>query len=329
MASKILPAGDRGLLVRMRGMGLATLVAKTETARAESSVAAAIPGDDGVLLLFPAGLARDVQLAVAERVARVTVGRSHPSRVRHHIPVSFADEHAPDLPRLLEAAGIDRAAFLDMVAGLELRVRFLGFRPGFAYLEGVPDAWQLPRLATPRQRVPAGSFAVAGARAGIYPEASPGGWNLLGRTDAVLWDRGRERPNLFVPGDEVKIVPSDRPLEAPRVLVAANPGEAAVLEVLRAGSAMHLVDVPDFARTAWGLPVGGPFDSEAAAVANRNAGNPADAPLVECALSGPCLRATARVTLAWSGARAPIRRNGRPIGDPRRIDLEPGDELDV
>lgn len=87
---------------------------------------------------------------------------------------------------------------------LEFTVAFCGFTPGFGYLTGLPEALWLPRLATPRARVPAGSVALAGPYAGIYPRSSPGGWRLAGRTDAVLFDLTADPPALLTPGVRVR-----------------------------------------------------------------------------------------------------------------------------
>ncbi|GGN25724.1 KipI family sensor histidine kinase inhibitor [Actinoplanes campanulatus] len=87
-----------------------------------------------------------------------------------------------------------------------LTVAFSGFAPGFAYLRGLADEWAVPRLAAPRPRVPAGSVALAGGYAGIYPTASPGGWRLVGRTDQNLFDVRREHPALLTPGTRVRLV---------------------------------------------------------------------------------------------------------------------------
>ena len=81
---------------------------------------------------------------------------------------------------------------------------FCGFAPGFGYLTGLPDDLHVPRRATPRTRVPAGSVALAGPYAGVYPQASPGGWQLVGRTDAVLFDVDRDPPALLMPGTTVR-----------------------------------------------------------------------------------------------------------------------------
>jgi KipI family sensor histidine kinase inhibitor len=101
-------------------------------------------------------------------------------------------------------------AVADVLGSIEFRVAFCGFAPGFGYLTGLPAEMAVPRLATPRPRVPAGSVALAGEYAGIYPTASPGGWRLVGHTDAVLFDVDRQPPALLTPGTRVRFV-EERP----------------------------------------------------------------------------------------------------------------------
>jgi KipI family sensor histidine kinase inhibitor len=109
-----------------------------------------------------------------------------------------------DLPDVADHWGVRVDEAVERIAGTELRVAFCGFAPGFAYLTGLP--WTVPRLDTPRPRVPAGSVALAGEYAGIYPTASPGGWRLVGRTEAVLFDVHRDPPALLSPGTRVRLV---------------------------------------------------------------------------------------------------------------------------
>lgn len=94
----------------------------------------------------------------------------------------------------------------DVLGGIEFRVAFCGFAPGFAYLTGLPSSLAVPRLETPRPRVPAGSVAVAGEYAGIYPTASPGGWRIVGHTDVTLFDVDSDPPALLTPGTRVRFV---------------------------------------------------------------------------------------------------------------------------
>ncbi|MFJ6215922.1 allophanate hydrolase subunit 1 [Streptomyces sp. NPDC092296] len=111
---------------------------------------------------------------------------------------------------LAEAAarwGVDEAEAVRLHSGREYRVAFCGFAPGFGYLTGLPERLALPRRDSPRTRVPAGSVAVAGAYTGVYPSPSPGGWQLLGRTDLRLWDPAREPAALLAPGVRVRFVP--------------------------------------------------------------------------------------------------------------------------
>jgi KipI family sensor histidine kinase inhibitor len=123
------------------------------------------------------------------------------------IPVRYGGHDGPDLDVVAELAGLTRAAVIDLHASLTLRVLFLGFAPGFAYLGPLPPALAVPRRASPRTRVPAGSVAIAGPHAAVYPVASPGGWQVVGRTSMVLWDPERNPPAMLRPGDLVRFVP--------------------------------------------------------------------------------------------------------------------------
>lgn len=124
----------------------------------------------------------------------------------HVIPVTYGGANGPDLPALARMTGLTEAAIVMRHRSLTYRVCFLGFRPGFPYLGPLPDALRVPRRATPRARVPAGAVAMADAFTGIYPEESPGGWHVIGRTDVVLFDAHREAPSLLQAGDTVRFV---------------------------------------------------------------------------------------------------------------------------
>jgi KipI family sensor histidine kinase inhibitor len=99
--------------------------------------------------------------------------------------------------------GVSERAAVERLTSAESTVAFCGFAPGFAYLTGLPAEWTAPRLPSPRAKVPAGSVALAGTYAGIYPTASPGGWRLVGRTDVRLFDVDSETPALLTPGTRV------------------------------------------------------------------------------------------------------------------------------
>jgi len=118
------------------------------------------------------------------------------------VPVVF---DGADLAAVARRWGTDEAGAVERLTGTALVSAFCGFAPGFAYLAGLPAELAVPRLGTPRTRVPAGSVALADTWCGIYPTDSPGGWQLVGRTDAVLWDPERPEPALLAPGTRVRL----------------------------------------------------------------------------------------------------------------------------
>ena len=113
-----------------------------------------------------------------------------------------------DLGHVAEACGLRARDVLELHSGAQYTVAFCGFMPGFAYLVGLPPVLQLPRRSTPRTRVQQGSVAIAAEFTGVYPRDSPGGWHLLGRTDAVLWDDSCTPPALLPPGTRVRFRPT-------------------------------------------------------------------------------------------------------------------------
>jgi KipI family sensor histidine kinase inhibitor len=123
------------------------------------------------------------------------------------LPIRYGGTDGPDLDDVARQTGLTTADVVELHSSVEYRVLFLGFAPGFAYLGDLPDALSIARLDTPRARVPAGSVGIAGRQTAAYPFESPGGWRLIGRTDAQLWDPGRPAPALLVPGSRVRFVP--------------------------------------------------------------------------------------------------------------------------
>lgn len=112
-----------------------------------------------------------------------------------------------DLADVAESCGLSTDDVIALHSGAAYTCAFCGFLPGFSYLVGLDARLQRPRRATPRTRVPAGSVAVAGEFTAVYPSASPGGWHLLGATDAVMWDESRGVPALLPPGTQVRFRP--------------------------------------------------------------------------------------------------------------------------
>ncbi len=140
------------------------------------------------------------------------------------LSVCYEPPFAPDLASIAERAGLGQSRLIDLHAGAVYTARFLGFSPGFAYLEGLPEALHAPRLASPRTLIEPGSVAVAGFFSGVYPQATPGGWRVIGRTPLRLFDTACEPPSLIGPGDLVRFRPIDG-AEFARLLAEQGAGE--------------------------------------------------------------------------------------------------------
>ena len=164
-----------------------------------------IPADGSLLLVLRRGAAVSERLRAA--LVAPLAGMPVTHATRHEITVEYGGVAGPDLPALAEQAGLDVAAYINSHAAVEYTVAFLGFQPGFPYLRGLPDALHAPRRASPRVRVAAGSVAIGGAYTGIYPASGPGGWQIIGRTTAIVFDPQRDAPALLMPGDRVRFVP--------------------------------------------------------------------------------------------------------------------------
>jgi len=126
------------------------------------------------------------------------------SGTHHTIPVLYGGEHGPDLDDVAAYAKTSVADVIRLHSSVLYRVYMLGFSPGFPYLGSVPEALAIPRLATPRTRVPAGSVGIADRQTGIYPTATPGGWRLIGRTPIELYRPSGAMAFLLSPGDMVR-----------------------------------------------------------------------------------------------------------------------------
>src|SRR3954451_1370273 len=190
---KFAAAGDRAVLITFDGAPPAVVLDLPH-------VLASVTGHESLLIVCDGTPDREAIAAFLEKAGQ---GAGRPANTPR-VAVVF---DGIDLEELLAHIGLTRDELLTRVRDVRLTVRYLGFRPGWAYLDGWPAAWRLPRRATSRNRVPRGTFAIAGTMAGFYPEDTPGGWNLLGTTNAPLWDPEREPPNLLQPGDAIEITP--------------------------------------------------------------------------------------------------------------------------
>jgi KipI family sensor histidine kinase inhibitor len=123
------------------------------------------------------------------------------------LPVVYGGEDGRDLDVVAEHAGLSTQEVIDIHSGIDYHVYMIGFAPGFPYLGGLDERIAIPRLKTPRISIPAGSVGIAESQTGVYPNASPGGWQLIGRTAVPLFDMTESSPSLITPGARVRFIP--------------------------------------------------------------------------------------------------------------------------
>ena len=196
---RVLPYGDRALLVELPGLAeVAGLRAALERQPLPGQLDL-VPAARTVLVHLDRAPAESDAAALRRLPLEPPPDPSDPEVV--DLPVVF---DGPDLADVSELTGRSVPALVEALTAVEFTVAFGGFAPGFGYLTGLPDELHVPRRATPRTRVPAGAVGLAGPFAGAYPRPSPGGWQLVGRTDTVLFDVDRDPPALLAPGRRVR-----------------------------------------------------------------------------------------------------------------------------
>jgi biotin-dependent carboxylase-like uncharacterized protein len=246
------------------------------------------------------------------------------------LPVHF---DGPDLEEVAARCGWSTDEVVAAVEAAELVVAFVGFAPGFAYLRGLPPPLAaVDRRPSPRPRVPAGSFGVAGGFCGCYPAAGPGGWQLLGRTDLALFDPRTPPYSRLQPGQRVQVVAVEQVGELPEdrrwPLVEAGQ-RGAGLRVLDPGPGLSLVEDGGRAGLAHlGVPRAGPVDPRAAALANRLVGNAPGEAVLECTLAGPELLAERPLLVAVLGD-GPVRLDDWPVPTPGPVPVRAGQRLRI
>ncbi len=203
---RFLPAGPHALLVEVDDLDAAiALHAEVERRRADGWWPALVDVIPGARTVLFDGL--DDPEALADELATWSVP---PAPVSTAAPVEIPCHYrGPDLSFVAGQWGVADAEVAQIHTAIVHRVAFCGFGPGFAYIAGLGERYAVPRRSEPRTSVPAGSVAVAGVYTGIYPRPTPGGWQLIGSTDVVLWDPGRRPAALLGPGRPVRFVEVD------------------------------------------------------------------------------------------------------------------------
>jgi KipI family sensor histidine kinase inhibitor len=276
-----------------------------------SRVVDIVPAAASILITFDPQQIEEPELkeAFAQILTETLIGRE--SAPRHHVvPVAYGNEDGPDLEAVARRHRVQPETIVRAHTAGSFRVGFLGFLPGFAYLGPLPLGIATRRIETPRIQVPPGSVGIAGMHTGIYPFSSPGGWNLIGRTDARLWDPEAEQPALFSPGDTVSFADSDAGSHLGAALPTLPSPRFPVFQVESVGGMSTIQDLgrPGYAHI--GLGRGGVSDELAAVRANALIGNPSDSAVLEMGHTGPTFHVVRGTVMALEGADLGCRVDG-------------------
>jgi biotin-dependent carboxylase-like uncharacterized protein len=291
--------GTAGALVELREPPLADRASSTVALAA--ALRARLPAADVVVGAGTVGVFgvsdTEVRGALEELPPPVpVVGRSH--RVD-------AVYDGPDRTDVAQALGIAVDEVAARHASFEYVVELVGFMPGFAYMSAPGFDLVVPRRASPRTRVEPGSIAIAASFTGIYPFASPGGWNLVARAaDAMPFDPRRDPPVLFAPGDRVRFVPLEHAPPMPARAEPSTPAASRGLRVLAVAACATVQDMGRVGRLGQGLPPSGPLDGETFEAANAAVGNAPSTAAIEVALGS--------LEVEACGAGAIVSLDGEP-----------------
>jgi KipI family sensor histidine kinase inhibitor len=232
-----------------------------------------------------------------------------------NIPVYYGGNFGPDLDNVADLLGLTPEEVVERHTSATYRVAFLGFLAGFPYLTGLPRALAVPRLSTPRRRVPSGSVAIADRQAGIYPTDSPGGWRILGRASTPIFDPARRPPSLLGPGDRVRFYPvpaSDLASVSPPLAQQATKSQAIPwLRVIQPGMQTTVQDQGRTGFARYGVTASGAADPDALALGNALLANPPEEAALEITGGNAQFEVLAPCVIAVTGAPCVVHVNQR------------------
>lgn len=355
MTATVRPMGERAFLLEVDDL--------QDVLAVHAALAASRPA--GVVDLVPA--ARTVLVRVDPRRVALSSARSwalgaaagavRGAGVEGPLVELDVSYHGADLAETAALLGLDVDELVERHSGAEWRVAFTGFAPGFGYLVSEGWTFDVPRLASPRTRVPAGSVGLAGRFAGAYPRETPGGWRLIGATDARLFDPDAESPALLAPGTRVRFRPvrpgsaltgwaphasgtgvlpqtgrssANRPASARTpVLGSGVRPDGPGIGIVEPGLLATLQDLGRAGAASVGVAVSGALDRGALRTANRLLGNPEGATGIEVTMGGLRAVAEADLWVAVTGAWGPVRLGGREVDPYQAHEWHAGTELHV
>jgi len=325
---RFLPVNLDALLVELDDLAQTLALHASLAACLPNGVRELVCGARTILVRFDP--ARTDAQAVVDAVAhRRLDGAVRHAGTRIEIPVHYDGEDLDDVAGLL---GMSRQELIARHTGTDYCAAFSGFAPGFVYLSGGDPLLNVPRRSSPRTRVPAGAVALAGQFSAVYPQQSPGGWQLLGVTPLAMWDMQRHPPAVVQPGDRVRFVdaarltqtqidalcaagqrgqdraPADKTETLANVAAPAMRAQRCVasLHVLAGGLLTLFQDAGRHGKTALGVCACGAADQGALRAANRLVGNDPGQACLEVTQGGLILAAHGNATLAVTGADVEI-----------------------
>ncbi len=216
---RILPASDSSILIEFgdtidykTNARVYALQTEIENSDLGTSVVEFIPSYRSLLVEYDVSEYpyADLQERVNDLIGTTTVSggtEMSSEQASHQIPVAYGGDYGPDLENVAKHAGLTQEEVIAIHSDTDYRVFMLGFAPGFPYLGGMDSRIACPRLATPRTLVPAGAVGIAESQTGVYPNPSPGGWQIIGRTPMKLFDVDADPPSAMLPGTKVTFVP--------------------------------------------------------------------------------------------------------------------------
>lgn len=330
---RFLPVNLDALLVELNDLDETLALFDALTAEPIAGVEEIIPAARTLLIQFrPSAIARQ---ALVNRIAGQDLSQRRAIEQRRvEIPVHYNGEDLDEVATLL---GISRAEVVQRHTAHDYSVAFCGFAPGFAYLTG-GAGFQVPRRQTPRTRIPAGAVALAGEFSGVYPQASPGGWQIIGVTPLQMWDLNRAESALLRPGYKVRFTDAGPlpagGLPAPTVPASAAAPSGAYLQIITPGLHCVLQDMGRPGQTGQGVSRSGALDLGALRAANRAVGNPSDMACVEAVLGGLSFICHGRAVIAVTGAQTPVTITNASglqwsAENYQPIELEAGDKVSL
>lgn len=322
---RFLPIGPRSLLAELADLDETLALFDALNADPIPGVAEIIPAARTLMIRTAPGVAADAALAGEIAARKPAPGTPPAARATEtvELPVIYDGEDLADVARLMDLSVPEVIAAHQAATW---QVAFCGFAPGFAYMTCDDPRFDLPRRSSPRTRIPAGSVALAGRFCGIYPQETPGGWQLIGRTEVPMWDLSRDPPALLRPGVRCRFIEGGAKLHPVAAVPQSHPDQG--LRITATAFPLVFQDDGRAGQGGQGVSASGALDMGALHRANRALGNPPGTPALEITLGPVRLLADEPMVLALAGA-AVAQVAGQTIAPGAAFALDAGDEVRI